>query len=69
MHPIPTSEADGENRTRNLLITNQLLRQLSYVSKSDSSQASYNSGLPEGESTDGDNSAAMILNAAASRLL
>ena len=24
--------ADGENRTRNLLITNQLLRQLSYVS-------------------------------------
>ena len=25
--------ADGENRTRNLLITNQLLRQLSYVSK------------------------------------
>ena len=33
MHPTPTSRADGENRTRNLLITNQLLRQLSYVSK------------------------------------
>ena len=32
-HPILTDRADGENRTRNLLITNQLLRQLSYVSK------------------------------------
>ena len=31
-HPM-TGRADGENRTRNLLITNQLLRQLSYVSK------------------------------------
>ena len=28
----PTDRADGENRTRNLLITNQLLCQLSYVS-------------------------------------
>ena len=32
-HPITQGRADGENRTRNLLITNQLLRQLSYVSK------------------------------------
>ena len=31
-HPTPSGRADGENRTPNLLITNQLLCQLSYVS-------------------------------------
>ena len=31
--PDPRSRADGRNRTGNLLITNQLLCQLSYVSK------------------------------------
>ena len=32
-NPTQAVRADGENRTRNLPITNQLLRQLSYVSK------------------------------------
>ena len=32
-HTRSRSRADGRNRTGNLLITNQLLRQLSYVSK------------------------------------